>query len=1549
MINTICRFLAIPSTVFYFQCDPPDTKEPSCTNVRRFAIMRLAQCIQINQDKQKSQIAVSTLYSLLNQMTQYDHEEQELLPGSVDVQNAPATNQQLTSEQQEQLCINALSAIIGIAVRLEEDDATLSMLVLRRRVLSKTATLALIRQLVDLALVSPIQVFCDIINVFTIIGREALSHRDGVIESQLDLAQRLKKRPEHYVKFLDHILIFFVDAGMLIQHMEQSQKGGDDQYNICMVRSVYLARMLPIIQALLQHNDFNPQHDATEETVTLFRNMWFHCILFDFVDGDMHDCLLSIAVKTPPLVTKAAADHLESDLEYNSVLVGSGAENSAHAQSLRQRLTTLLGPNCTYSVRNMPFSQIMFTLAVYHLEIMRSFMGDCSFILHYYSKDGIGSDHSYLGQCLQTMVDLCVNTFIKETQKKAANQVLNEQLCTQIQALLPMCCHRLRQVHLLAIKITNRLVNAFPQVFSEKVLITLLLELIQLTWLSCEAWYRDEYTSVYQFTSERAGITLEISDYQAYRQELCSTLYDYGKRWLIISMDMACKEVTGLLQDYLTEYERFSPYMPLDTVHLGRSLALEIGKTAAKNQLYLIHIHVAHYLVPIDFAPNISSVPLDASSDFVHGFTTRIYHTGEINGMNYIAAVDRHQGSFACYDEKSPFGFRVLQGLLDDAKMGRHVQIDRLHGTMLRTAAAIVAQKKVHPDFLAYIVRIPVYIFTAEAMEIGTNVWNWILIECPEVEERLMIEMLGMWQWTQRHRKGLFSPKVNFNDPFEEHMTYKPSDRSDVESVLQQSRSLFIPHLAWIEFIHSRFNATRHMRKNLTSLFIHLLGSTFRNAHLMSTHALSRQPRFHMLWLGLKILETVNMEAFTEHNFRTLVYEAAFNWFCLPPKWHYGPRKSYTLQEYKLMTEFYHALSRDTPRLDQVLTSSQLRLSQSNIASGIYKFVDDKTRDDVLKQHRQKRKLLLLLLENELSRLSVWCNPLNTVGHGHPPCFVGKAEKSITTDDEWKEIVRFAWQMEPRLAVQLGSRFVQPAMFHELHRLIANNSLDVVDCPDALVILLGNGIQPGAKLDLKYLQYWSAVPAVTAANYFLPPFQSHPNILQYAMRVLEYYPVDLVFFYVPQIVQALRYDEYGYVEKYIMEAGQVSQLFAHQIIWNMQANFYIDADKECKKDDPLKPTLERIIKNLVDSFTGEDRSFYERELKFFGEVTAISGYLKEYIKFGQTEKKPLQKQRLDEELAKIKVEKGVYLPSNPDGEVKEIDRTSGKPLQSHAKAPFMATFKIQKEEQIIDLSAIFKVGDDCRQDVLALQLIAVFKNIFTSVGLDLYLYPYRVVATAPGRGVIDVIRNAISRDQLGREKVNNMCDYFIAKYGTPDTPGFQRARTNFVQSLAAYSVLSYLLQFKDRHNGNIMIDSEGHILHIDFGFIFDIAPGGITFESSPFKLTTEMVQVMGGGADEQAFNQFSQLVVKAYLACRPYASQICQLVTLMLESGLPCFKGETIQRMHNRFQLGRSERAAADFIMLRIKDSCENRRTVMYDYFQKLTNGKHAIAIQIHS
>lgn len=47
-----------------------------------------------------------------------------------------------------------------------------------------------------------------------------------------------------------------------------------------------------------------------------------------------------------------------------------------------------------------------------------------------------------------------------------------------------------------------------------------------------------------------------------------------------------------------------------------------------------------------------------------------------------------------------------------------------------------------------------------------------------------------------------------------------------------------------------------------------------------------------------------------------------------------------------------------------------------------------------------------------------------------------------------------------------------------------------------------------------------------------------------------------------------------------------------------------------------------------------------------------------------------------------------------------------------------------------------------------------------------------------------------------------------------------------------------------RHNGNILLDSYGRIIHIDFGFILAHSPGNnMRFESSPFKLTEEFVDV----------------------------------------------------------------------------------------------------------
>jgi phosphatidylinositol 4-kinase A len=310
-----------------------------------------------------------------------------------------------------------------------------------------------------------------------------------------------------------------------------------------------------------------------------------------------------------------------------------------------------------------------------------------------------------------------------------------------------------------------------------------------------------------------------------------------------------------------------------------------------------------------------------------------------------------------------------------------------------------------------------------------------------------------------------------------------------------------------------------------------------------------------------------------------------------------------------------------------------------------------------------------------------------------------------------------------------------------------------------------------------------------------------------------------------------------------------------------------------------------------------------------------------------------------------------------DINLESIDRA--KKFVSHGEswaeksAKMLENAKEQYGEEGVQLeitSCMSKSNDDLRQEVFVMQMIHFYKSVFAQAKLPLWLKTYRILSTGSSTGLLEVLVDATSLDGLkkseGYPKEGGLRKYFEIVYGGPDSNAFKAAQSNFMQSLAAYALVSYLLGLKDRHNGNIMIDTRGHLIFIDFGFALGMAPGHeFSMERAPFKLTKEMVEVMGGVRSE-CYKEFERIFVAGFEEARKNSQIALGLVEIMMfQSNYPCFsgwrygKGKALVKFEKRLMLRISEKRVRRKALGLIRNSRRHFGTYLYDVFQKATNG----------
>ena len=1161
---------------------------------------------------------------------------------------------------------------------------------------------------------------------------------------------------------------------------------------------------------LLGHNTTDVNFALRSGLTPLLRDLWLNCVIHgitygtDIANNKHGESFKTIAKYTPPLIDGVVQEDqsFDADLDVHSLFKRD--MSSANVVEHKRRLINVL-PAEEIHIRTLTYPRTIFLEAAYSLECMRAEGGGCSKVLAYFVEPAFktGDASVVMTAIAGKVTEIYITRILTGTYPDFCASSVADQLAD----VFVGCCHRLEKVQATATDMADRIIATAPSALCRRASLFALLELLSLLWASCMKEETDEYASRAIFASKRGRVAIEMPDSYKFRKQTMRNFLAHAKTWVLKILNIAPLDLKGLFQTYLSEFEDEGS---LGYVSLGRSFALEMGGTPPNTDRRLgMSPNWQHWTedsltvvcaASIDFVGEFGA---NVASDFIKQYTVRqVYRNGEPGTDNTRLPLKFSSlGHQALLSSPSTDSLERLIAQMEgrDYTIGRVPTAD-VRDMLRKTATLICSSDRDQGTLIRHLVGLPFAVFTPSAIKVGMLLWTGVVGEKPELSSRMLAEISRNFEMTVERKIGLFAEDFAIYDAFDVKMEYAPSNKEEHNLEQQTAIDLLSPHLRLIQLLSSHYHANRHGNPHIQKIFLRLVRIALRGLKTATGHPLAREARFQLVLLALQVLRySTGLTERQQTSLKDLIISGALSWFKFPPQWSFGGNKL------------------------QVKSEAHLLQDVASFLNGI-SIIGAQSRT-----LRVRQDLLMMLLENEQYRLATWLYPLE---HSRRHHLLPSYSARPTGDNSISAILPAAWEEDPAIAVQLSQRFQSERLQGEIRSLIMNYPEKVMHVPRAANIMLGNKLSGDITFQLRYLLYWTPVAPITASTYFLPSYANDPFILQYAMRSLESYSVDVTFFYVPQIVQTLRYDFLGYVERFILETAKFSQLFAHQIIWNIKANVYKDEDFTIP--DPVKPTLDHVMTKLIESFSDADRSFYEREFDFFGEVTAISGKLRPHIR----KTKPEKNEKIAEELAKIQVDVGVYLPSNPDSVVIDIDRKSGKSLQSHAKAPFMATFKIRRkapgnidEHAALDRhgrrheststvtkemmqAAIFKVGDDCRQDMLALQLIAAFRSIFNSVGLDVFVFPYRVTATAPGCGVIDVLPRSISRDMLGRDYDMGLYDYFINKYGGEDSIRFQEARTCFVKSMAAYSVISYLLKFKDRHNGNIMLDDAGHIIHI---------------------------------------------------------------------------------------------------------------------------------------
>ncbi|KAI0980932.1 hypothetical protein GJ496_000311 [Pomphorhynchus laevis] len=469
---------------------------------------------------------------------------------------------------------------------------------------------------------------------------------------------------------------------------------------------------------------------------------------------------------------------------------------------------------------------------------------------------------------------------------------------------------------------------------------------------------------------------------------------------------------------------------------------------------------------------------------------------------------------------------------------------------------------------------------------------------------------------------------------------------------------------------------------------------------------------------------------------------------------------------------------------------------------------------------------------------------------------------------------------------------------------------------------------------------------------------SHDSVRSFAINCLRQSNLDDICFFLPQLIQVLRYENKVKLKRETNDNRSLSNTkspanrkTSKKVVLSELAKFLIEKSCSdlkiatgfywyCKvefewmcridRNSPFILSYQCIFSELFSQL----RNHSEKSRKIYRQLSQQRKLIEKLIELSLILKKHhgSNANRQEKLFSILSQEENILnynfvkfpepFPSliDPNVIITGIYADKCKVYQS-AQLPCKIVFRSIFDDKRKDFhTVIFKNGDDLRQDQLVMQLINLMDKIMKQDQLDLQLTPYEVLATGYNVGLVEYVESMTLRTI--KQTHQTIRNYFLSISSKHNVDKHLQIKIDadlldsYVRSCAGYCVITYLLGVGDRHLDNLMLRPTGQIFHIDFSFIFGRDPKPLP---PAVKVNKDMIIAM-----EEKVTDFRKHCFTAFLHLRRHANVIFDLLSVMLDASIADISSEphrVVTKVYEKFHFHLDDESAVSYLQRTIDQS----------------------------